>query len=92
MLYTFAQAFKGTMAKHFWTPRGMISRGVSFFSTKIQIFSENLTKIQNILTCWSVAHIDLNYEKMAGRKSRLTVPLKEKFSKREKEEVCLEIS
>ena len=49
--------------KQILTPRGMIPQGVSFFATKIRILSENLTKIENILTCWSVAQIDSNKEK-----------------------------
>ena len=49
------------------TNRGIIPRGVSFFEPK--------TKIENVLTCWSVPQTGLNNEKTGGRKSRWTVPL-----------------
>ena len=56
------------------TRRGMIPRGVRFLDLKFEKLSEFLTKIENILTRWSVAQAGLNYEK-----TRWTVPLKIKL-------------
>ena len=53
----------------------MILRGVSFLTLKFEYLSEVLTKIENILTHWSVAKAGLDCEKTGGRKSRWTVPL-----------------
>ena len=53
--------------KFFLTPRGI-------FYAKIQM-SENQTKIENILTHWSVAQAGSNDEKNGGRKSCWTVLL-----------------
>ena len=56
------------------TRRGMIPRGVRFSDLKFNN-CKFLTKIENILTHWSVAKAGLNNKK-GGRKSRWTVPLK----------------
>ena len=54
----------------------MIPRGVSFLNLKIDSFSENLTKIENILTQWSVAQAGSNYEKNLRSKISLYCPFK----------------
>ena len=66
------------------TCRGMITRvnllyAVSYLAPgrfrKILKLREILTKIENILTHWSVAQAGSNKEKYGGRKSRWTVSL-----------------
>ena len=51
----------------------MILRGDS---EKFKYLSENLTKIENIVTHWSLAQADLNDEKTKDLKSRWTAPLR----------------
>ena len=41
---------------------------------KFKYLSENLTKIENILTCWSVAQVNSNKKKTGGKIPRWTVP------------------
>ena len=73
------------------TRRGMIPRqvnlpgvwypGESLFSTlKFEYLSEISTKIENILTHWSVTQTGSNEEKNGGRKSCWTVPLKRQLT------------
>ena len=59
--FVFKQKLSGM--NFFLTPRGMIPWGVSFFQRKFEELSENLTKIENIFTHWSVAQAGSNYEK-----------------------------
>ena len=56
------------------TRRGMMPRGDS---EKYEYLGENETKIENVLTCWSVAQAGSNDEKNGGPKSRWTVPLRD---------------
>ena len=46
----------------FFTPWGMIPRGVIKSILKFEYLSENQTKIENILTHWSVAQAGSNGE------------------------------
>ena len=58
----------------------MIPRDVSFLQLKFEYLCENLTKIENILTYWSVAQIDSNYEKNGRSNISLDCPFnKQKF-------------
>ena len=44
-------------------------------SEKYEYLGENETKIENVLTCWSVAQVGSNDEKNGGPKSHWNVPL-----------------
>ena len=52
---------------------GYDTRGVA---EKYEYLGKNETKIEIVLTCWSVAQAGLNDEKNGGLKSRWTVPLR----------------
>ena len=54
----------------------MIPRGVSFFILKFEYLSENQTKIENILTHWSVAQAGSNGELNWRLKISLDCPFK----------------
>ena len=56
------------------TPSCMILHGVSFFILKFEYLSENETKIENILTHWSVAQAGSNDENNWGSKISLDCP------------------
>ena len=59
--FIFAPLFED---KIFFDSRGIIPRGVSFFTLKYDYLGENETKNKNILTRWSVTQAGSNYEKM----------------------------
>ena len=60
--------------KKFFTPQGMIHRGISFFKPKIWITKQNRNQNLKCLTHWSVAQAGANDEKIGSQKSRWTVP------------------
>ena len=58
----------------------MRSAAESVFSIlNFEYLSENETKIENILTPWSVAQAGMNDEKTRGQKSRWIVPLSKRI-------------
>ena len=70
-MWILIQLFKGYIFKFctivlelnfFLTPWGMIPRGVIKSLLKFEYLSENQTKIENILTHWSVAQAGSNGE------------------------------
>ena len=60
----------------FFTPRGMMPRGVSVLAMKIWITQQKLNQNRKFLTHWSVAQAGSNYEKNWSSKISLDCPFK----------------